>query len=114
MAQRRNMDSEQRREARLSHSATSLQHTCILFLRIRVKSEVGSPHNACISTSLDVVSHAHGASAQSIAHVAKKWRRSFRGSQASKEKVLVGLLSYFQIVTKVQVLVPQTSKLKER
>ena len=51
MAQRRNMDSEQRREARLSHSATSPQHTCILFLRMRVKSEVGSPHNACISTS---------------------------------------------------------------
>ena len=26
--------------------------TCILFLRMRVKSEVGSPHNACISTSI--------------------------------------------------------------
>ena len=93
MAQRRNMDSEQRREARLSRRRererqrrasetaeereTRLSKRRVLVrdrarrasqstiqrerdlrqrrqqgLRMRVKSEVGSPHNACISTSI--------------------------------------------------------------
>ena len=48
----RERDSRQRRQQGLRESVEERETHLQLFLRMRVKSEVGSPHNACISTSI--------------------------------------------------------------